>query len=110
MRISQWKTKLLLSLVYMGVVILFYSLRLSCVFQTIFGIVCPGCGMTRATIAALHLHFKEAFGYHPMFWSMPILYLYFWIDGGLFRKGIWDKVILWGIGAGFVLNWLLKLW
>lgn len=28
---------------------------------------CPGCGVTRAYKAALALHFKEAFRYHPLF-------------------------------------------
>lgn len=109
MRISQWKTKLLLTAGYIGLIALFYLLRLSCVFQTFFGVACPGCGMTRAMIAALQLHLKEAFQYHPMFWSMPILYLYFLVDEGIFRKKLWDRIILWGIGAGFLLNWLLHL-
>jgi hypothetical protein len=108
-QITQWKTKVLFTVSYIGLVAVLYLLRVSCVFQTLFGIACPGCGMTRAMIAALQLHFKEAFGYHPMFWSVPILYLYFLLDEGIFRRKLWDRVILWGIGAGFLLNWLLKL-
>ena len=30
------------------------------------GIPCPGCGLTRATLALLHGHFAQAFGYHPL--------------------------------------------
>lgn len=109
MRISQWKTKLLVTVGYIGLVAALYSLRISCVFQTVLGIACPGCGMTRAMLAAVQLHFKEAFQYHPMFWSVPILYLYFLFDEGLFRKKFWDRLVLCGIGIGFLVNWLVKL-
>ena len=27
---------------------------------------CPGCGMTRATLALLHGHLAEAVGFHPL--------------------------------------------
>lgn len=109
MRISQWKTKLLFTAGYLLVVALLYLLRFPCVFQALFGVSCPGCGMTRAMIAALQLRFREAFAYHPMFWSMPILYLYFLLDDGIFRKKLWNRVVLLGIGVGFIVNWLLKL-
>lgn len=109
MRISHWRTKLLFTAGYIGLVILLYALGISCVFRSAFGISCPGCGMTRAMLAAVQLRFKEAFRYHPMFWSMPILYTYFLLDDGIFRSKFWDRLILCGIGAGFLLNWLLQL-
>lgn len=109
MRIAHWKSKLLFTAGYLALIMLFYALGFSCIFRSLLGISCPGCGMTRAMIAAAQLHFKEAFAYHAMFWSMPILYLYFLLDGGLFRKKFWDRLVLYGIGAGFALNWLLKL-
>lgn len=109
MRITQWKSKLLLTAAYLAALTVLYFLGFSCLFQRFFGISCPGCGMTRAMLAALRLQFRAAFAYHPMFWSMPILYLYFLSDKGIFRKKIWDRVILYGIGAGFVLNWLINI-
>ncbi len=109
MRITQWKTKLAVSVAYLGLVALFYTFGLSCIFQSIFGISCPGCGMTRALLAALHLDFKAAFSLHPMFWSVPLLYLYFWLDDGIFPGKMWDRILLCVIGAGFVVNWILKL-
>lgn len=30
------------------------------------GIPCPGCGLTRATLALVHGHFAQAFRYHPL--------------------------------------------
>lgn len=43
-----------------------------CPFKLIFGVDCPGCGMTRAFISALKLDFKAAFRYHPLFWLFGI--------------------------------------
>jgi hypothetical protein len=110
MRISQWKTKLAVTAAYLGIVALFYFGGLSCIFQQFFGIICPGCGMTRALLAALRLDFGTAFSYHPMFWSLPILYLYFLSDKGLFPGKLWDRLLLTGIFGGFLVNWLVKLW
>lgn len=109
MRISQWKSKLMFTAGYLLAVAVFYSLQISCVFQRFLGIPCPGCGMTRAMLAVLRLDLNAAFAYHPMFWSIPILYLYFLSDNGIFKRKFWNRVILWGICAGFLINWLLKL-
>ena len=108
-RISQWKTKLAVTVGYLLVVSVWYLWRFPCVFQALFGIVCPGCGMTRAVLAALRLDLAAAFAYHPMVVSLPLLYLYFLSDDGLFRNKRWDCVLLCGIGAGFATNWLLQL-
>lgn len=50
-----------------------------CPFKMIFGTDCPGCGMTRAFISALHLNFKEAFNFHPLFllFGLELIYVVF---------------------------------
>ena len=80
-----------------------------CIFKKITGIECPGCGMTRALIACLHLNFKEAFGFHPMVFSLPILFLYFWKDGELFKNKRVNIAILAVIIFGFILCYVIKL-
>lgn len=37
-----------------------------CPMAVVTGIPCPGCGMTRATLSALHGDFATAFRYHPL--------------------------------------------
>lgn len=37
-----------------------------CVSQLIFGWPCPGCGLTRATLALLVMDFPRAFAMHPL--------------------------------------------
>lgn len=51
-----------------------------CPFKSLFGIDCPGCGMTRALIAALKLDFKTAFHYHPLFllFGIETVYVFFY--------------------------------
>lgn len=50
--------------------------HIGCLVKTLIGIPCPGCGLTRATLAFLKLDFKTAFYYHPLFWlAPPILFL-----------------------------------
>lgn len=44
-----------------------------CPVKTIFGIPCPGCGMTRALIFAARGNFERAFYYHPLFPLAPFL-------------------------------------
>lgn len=37
-----------------------------CLFHRLSGLHCPGCGMTRASYAALHGHFATAFRFNPL--------------------------------------------
>lgn len=108
-KIKEWKAKLVFTLVYFLWLVMWRILDLPCLFQHFLHIPCPGCGMTRATIAALHLDFTAAFGYHLMFWAMPLLYLYFLFDGRLCGNPRADKAILWTIAAGFLVNWAILL-
>lgn len=56
--------KILLGLLMIiGALVLFYH----CPFRYFFGVSCPGCGMTRALLAAVFSDFKTAFSYHPLF-------------------------------------------
>ncbi|WPX10095.1 DUF2752 domain-containing protein [Anaerocellum danielii] len=44
-----------------------------CLLKTLWGIPCPGCGMTRALLAVLKGNLLAAFYYHPL-WVVVILY------------------------------------
>lgn len=45
-----------------------------CSFYYFTGLYCPGCGMTRAMHAALHLKFGEAFSYN-LLWPLIIIFI-----------------------------------
>lgn len=66
-----------------GLSVLFHY---QCPILRLTGIICPGCGMSRAWLAALHLDFKQAFYYNPVFWFIPVIMLFILFDFRLFRK------------------------
>jgi len=45
--------------------------------QTDFGIPCPGCGLTRATLALLHGDVRGALRLHPLVWLLAPLFVGF---------------------------------
>lgn len=55
----------------------FYILGIGCPIRWVTGISCAGCGMTRAYLSLLHLDIRQAFLYHPLFWSVPLILLVF---------------------------------
>lgn len=74
-----------------------YLLDIGCVFRLMTGIPCPGCGMTRAWLAALRLDFAAAFAYHPLFWAVPIAFVLAFVReemaSGKVKRGI-DIVVV----------------
>ena len=107
-KIKELKNKLYLTAFYIAIIILFWCLNIPCIFKHLFNCECPGCGMTRAILSAFEFDFKDAFTFHPMFWSMPILYVYFLLDGKVIGKKFFDVFILSAIFLGFLLNWIIK--
>jgi hypothetical protein len=51
----------------------FYITGSVCFVSAVFGIPCPGCGMTRSWFAALRLDMYTAFAMHPLFLYPPLL-------------------------------------
>ena len=99
-----------------------------CPLAGIFGIPCPGCGLTRATLAALRGDWAAALRFHPLvFWVAPV---YVFLVGGLLwgyvrgtppatpeRTGgarSWQNTLLLGRGtsaiAGVTIVLLLVVW
>lgn len=107
--LPQWKEKLLFTIVYVSVLLVFRWFQVPCFWLSLFHLPCPGCGMSRAVIAAMQLDFGAAFRLHPMFWSVPILYLFYLYSGELFRNKMANRVTLTAIAIGFVIQWILKI-
>lgn len=94
---------------FCAILILYVILDLGCPFRRLFGFPCPGCGMSRAWLAALRFDFRAAFAYHPMFWCVPVLMLYVLVDFDLFRRKWIGRLLLWLIFTGLILCYLLRL-
>jgi hypothetical protein len=87
-----WK-KLWLGMLFAAVLIL--VLDVGCVFRRVTGIPCPGCGMTRAHLAALQLDFKTAFFYHPLwFLPVPLIGLQILFPEGIFERKSWNQCLI----------------
>ena len=94
---------------YLLFVYIMYKCGMRCLFRTVLGVACPGCGMTRALVSLLRLDLAGAFSYHPMVFFLPLMYIYFLCDGKLF-PGKWADRIIWiVIGLGFAAHWLRLL-
>ena len=108
-KFPHWKEKcILLAIVAAGVLIM-WLLQMPCVCKFLLGIPCPGCGMTRAWLCAIKLDISGAFRLHPMFWSVPVMILWWLLDGHVFPKKLWNLIVPIAIGAGFAVNWLYRL-
>lgn len=93
-RFPHLKAVLCGTVMYAGFLLLARLWHLPCVFQWLFGVPCPGCGMTRAWLSVLRGQLTAAFAYHPLFWTVPLLYGYLLADGHLFRRVWVDRVVL----------------
>lgn len=103
------KEKLFVFLCFLLVCVIMQIFNIPCIIKYTTGIECLGCGMTRALMSAFVLNFKKAFGYHPMFWSVPFLFLYFLKDGYLFKNKILNMSFGLLIALGFIVNWFIKI-
>lgn len=86
-----WK-KVLLGFLLLALAVL--VLDVGCIFRRITGIPCPGCGMTRACLAAMRLDFHSAFFYHPLwFLPAPLVLGTIFFPGGIFVSQKAEKVM-----------------
>lgn len=46
-----------------------------CPVRNSVGVPCPGCGLTRSTVALLHGDFERALHFHPLVWLMLPIFL-----------------------------------
>ena len=79
-----WRKILLLSLLVASVVFI-WSL-IGCPFRFLFGIPCPGCGMTRAYGSLLTGHWRDAFHWHPLFIPLPAMLALYILNPPFLRR------------------------
>lgn len=76
----------------------FFDGRSICLFYNTYGVACPSCGMTRSYIALLHGDFHKAIYFHPLFWAVPLLLIFY-------KK----KRIFYSIALLFIVVWIIRL-
>ena len=108
-KIRYLPAKLILTAAYIALAALWHIRGMHCIFRAVLGIECPGCGTTRAWLAALCGDLASAFAYNPLFWAVPVLYIYILYDGQVFRDRRLDRAVIFTILAGYLLLFLLRL-
>jgi len=103
------REKIIFTILYLIFVGVMYIRGVGCVFLNIVGKPCPGCGMTRAWISVLRADFATAFALHPLFFTVPVLYLYILADGHLFTNKYVNSTILGLIFLLFFLLFVIRL-
>ncbi len=58
---------------------------LPCIFHSVTGYYCPGCGGTRSSFYLLHGHFIRSFLYHPFVIYVAVLGLWFMLSQSIER-------------------------
>ena len=87
-----------------------------CVFESLTGLYCPGCGATRAAIALFQGHILRSFRYHPAVPYFFVVYTVFMVkmfllkhfDIGREHNGRILVFIYLGIGI-VIIQWIVKL-
>lgn len=86
----------------------FSALGFRCPLKHLFGLSCPGCGMTRAIVAAFRLDYAAAFYYHPLWVVMfPLAGWMLWLYGSDRRR--WLDLTLWCSVAVLIAVYLVRL-
>ncbi|MGM9616729.1 DUF2752 domain-containing protein [Butyricicoccus sp.] len=76
--------KKFLEMLLLCIAFLQIGLLIGCPIKNLTGIPCLTCGMSRAWKCILLFQFREAVGYHPLFWLAPYIV-------GLIFGGDWIK-------------------
>lgn len=63
----------------------------ACPMRVAFGVPCPGCGLTRATLAMMHLDFWAMLRFHPLAPLLTPMYLYAVLRTSLTHSGLVSK-------------------
>ena len=72
---------ILLSLIICIFLFVINNYKIPCIINSIFGIYCPGCGITRMFLSIIKLDFYQAFRYNPIaFLLLPFVIFYGYLE------------------------------
>ena len=84
-----------------------------CGFHYLFGMPCPGCGLTRAFVCCAHGHLTEAFLYHPLgppLFAITVLFALTTPWRGSLRPTQRHQRLFWvALAAALAVTWVVRL-
>lgn len=83
-----------------------FLLGITCPIKYVTGVSCMGCGMTRAWVSVFRLDLHSAVALHPLFWTVPIAAVAFWLRRRRQRLG---NGILAVIIAAFIVVYVVRI-
>lgn len=84
-----WALLIILFLLYrLNLIGRILNLLPPCFFRSVTGLLCPGCGITRATISLLRFNLVDALRYNPpyTFFALTALVWLIWVTVNSFRE------------------------
>ncbi len=105
--------------ILVGIGILYYifirvtGLAIPCIFRKITGFLCPGCGITRAILAAVRLDLAKAFAYKLIIALPALAYIivkndYVFVRYGNRKLSRFDNILIFICIAGAVMFAVLR--
>lgn len=109
--IKKNRKRIIQFLTAMGAIVILYGffslVGVGCPIKFLTGVSCCGCGMTRAYWALLHLDFRKAFFFHPLFALPPLFIILFLIKNKISIKIY--KTLLFTMCFAFVIVYLYRM-
>ena len=102
-------TVFLVTLAAIALIAVRQMLGIGCPINEHLGIPCLTCGMTRATLAALRLDFRAALLYHPLVFTLPLVYWTLATELEPFKSKRANKITVASLAATFLAVWVAKL-
>lgn len=95
----------------LAAVVLLWVTGIGCPVRFVTGVACPGCGLTRAWLAAVRFDFRAATAFHPLFWTVPFAFAGAMLRGRVssmrMRRAIDALLVVFAVL--FVVLWLVRL-
>jgi len=81
-----------------------------CYFKALYGIPCPGCGMSRAVYFLIKLKLKKSFYYHPLLLLSILAFTVFLGQKNRFLSKIYNSNLFWNLLLIiFILTWIIRI-
>lgn len=80
-----------------------------CPLKRIFGVPCPGCGITRACLSALKPDLAAAFRWHPLWFLVPLIFAVYVFKDFPIAKKLTSPPVLIGVSVLYIAVYIVRM-